>query len=303
VCVFVPDELDDVSLSDLSTIDHNMLTAPIHDAIDDTVSCNRHKLLHFSSNSSASMIGSTLTCDTTDDDSVGNASIASLEVYEVFDDDIEFCFHGPKIIPKNETPATICTVNTIGAIHIRQLFCILLDSGASCCLIKWSSLPMGVVLKNLPTGKNIKTLSGQVMTQQVVTLHNIRLPEFDKNRRITQQKALVFNNNNCRYDMILGTNFLSKTGIKLDYDCGKMLWYDSMLPMCPRKGLTSADFDHMEDMYYIQYKDELLDQDWLETYATEILDAKYKWTDVREVVDIQNHLTAQQKCDLLDVLT
>jgi hypothetical protein len=38
-------------------------------------------------------------------------------------------------------------------------------------------------------------------------------------------------------------------------------------------------------------------------YATEILDVKYKWTDVWDVVDGQNHLTAQQKCDLLDVLT
>ena len=45
--------------------------------------------------------------------------------------------------------------------------------------------------------------------------------------------------------------------------------------MCPHKGLMSADFDHMEDIYYIQYEDELLGQDWLEAYATEILDAKY----------------------------
>ena len=102
--------------------------------------------------------------------------------------------------------------------------------------------------------------------------------------------------------MILGTYFLSKTGIKLDYDCDKMLWYDSTLPMHPCTGLTSADFDHMEDMYYIQYKDELLGQDWLETYATEILDAKYKWTDVRDIIDGQAHLTVQQKCVLLDVL-
>ena len=141
------------------------------------------------------------------------------------------------------------------------------------------------------------------MAQQVVTLRDIHLPEFDENRWIWQQKALVFDNKNCRYDMILGTNFLSKTGIKLDYDRGKMLWYDSMLPMRPRKSLTSADFDHMEETYHIQYKDELLGQDWLKTYATEILYAKYKWTDVREVIDRQTHLTAQQKCDLLDVLT
>ncbi len=157
------------------------------------------------------------TCEDTDDDSVGNAFIASLEVYEVFDDDdIEYCFHGPKVIPKNETPATICMVNTIGAICSRRLFRILLDSGASCCLIKKSSLPNGVVLKDLSNGKAIKTLSGHVMAQQVVTLCDIRLPEFDKNRRIEQQKALIFDNDNCCYDMILGTNFLAKTGIKLD---------------------------------------------------------------------------------------
>ena len=96
------------------------------------------------------------------------------------------------------------------------------------------------------------------MAQQVVTLCDIRLPEFDKNRRISQQKALVFDNDNCWYHMILGTNFLSKTGIKLNYDHGEMLWYDSMLPMHPCKGLTSADFDHMADIYYIQYKVGLL---------------------------------------------
>ena len=194
------------------------------------------------------MIGSTITCDTTDNDSVRNTSIILLEVYEVFDDDIEYCFHGTKIIPKNETPATICMVNTISAIRSRQLFRILLDSGASCCLIKKSSLPRGVILKDLSNGKCIKTLSGQVMAQQVVTLRNLRLPEFDKNRRIAQQKALVFDNDNCQYDMILGTNFLSKTGIKLNYDWGKMLWYNCMLPMHPCKGLMSEDIGHMEDM-------------------------------------------------------
>ena len=64
--------------------------------------------------------------------------------------------------------------------------------------------------------------------------------------------------------MILGTNFLSKTGIKLDYDQRKMLSYDGMLPMHHCKGLPLADFEHMEDMYYIQYEDERFGQDWLE---------------------------------------
>ncbi len=53
--------------------------------------------------------------------------------------------------------------------------------------------------------------------QEVVMMQDLRLPEFDKNRRINQQKVLVFDNSNARYDIILGTNFLSETGIKLNY--------------------------------------------------------------------------------------
>jgi hypothetical protein len=54
--------------------------------------------------------------------------------------------------------------------------------------------------------------------------------------------------------------------------------------MHPRKGLTSEDFDHTEDMYHIQFEETLLRQDWLQLYATKILDARYKWTDVQVVV-------------------
>jgi hypothetical protein len=54
----------------------------------------------------------------------------------------------------------------------------------------------------------------------------LRLPKFDKNRRINQQKVLGFNNHKVKYDIILGTNFLSKTGIKLNY----FLWNGLIAP-------------------------------------------------------------------------
>ena len=118
--VFVPNDLDDLSLPEHSTIDDNNISSMFDDANDGSVSCNTHKQHMLPLDTYDSMTNSTVTCEDTDDDSVGNASIASLEVYEVFnDDDIEYCFHGPKIIPKNETPATICTVNTIGTIRSR----------------------------------------------------------------------------------------------------------------------------------------------------------------------------------------
>ena len=56
----------------------------------------------------------------------------------------------------------------------------------------------------------------------MVTLREICLPYFDKNISIAQQGALIFDNDNFQHDMIIGTNFLSKTGIKLYYDYGNI---------------------------------------------------------------------------------
>ena len=47
VCVFVPDQLDKVSLPDHSTIDNNMLTSMFDDTLDDSVSCTKHKQYPF----------------------------------------------------------------------------------------------------------------------------------------------------------------------------------------------------------------------------------------------------------------
>jgi hypothetical protein len=133
-------------------------------------------------------------------------------------------------------------------------------------------------------------------------MQDIRLPEFDKNRRINQQKVLVFDNDNIKYDIILGTNLLSKTGIKLNYAEGNMQWFDCSIPLCPPGGLDSKEFDAMEDLFHIQVKDEIFGEDWLECFATEILNAKYEKTDVAEVVKGLTHLNAHQKADLLRVL-
>ena len=106
-------------------------------------------------------------------------------------------------------------------------------------------------------------------------MQDIRLPEFDKNRRINQQRVLVFDNDNVKYDIILGTNFLSKTGIKLNYSEVNMEWFDCFIPLCPSGGLDLKEFKFMEDMFHIQVEDEIFGEDWLECFATENLDAKY----------------------------
>jgi hypothetical protein len=112
----------------------------------------------------------------------------------------------------------------------------------------------------------------------------------------------VFDSNNVKYKIILGTNFLSKTRIKLNYSEGNMDWFDCSIPLCPPGGLNSKEFDPMEDMFHIQVEDEIFGEDWLECFATEIVDAKNEKTDAAEVVKGLTHLNAHQKADLLQVL-
>jgi hypothetical protein len=166
-------------------------------------------------------------------------------------------------------------------------------------MIKKTALPKGVIPKILGDAKLVKTLVGCLKMQEVVMMQDIRLPEFDKNRRINQQKVLVFGNNNVKYNIILGTNFLSKTVIKLNNSEGNMEWFDCSIPLCPPGSLDQNNFDTMEDMFNIQVKDKIFREDWLECFATEILDAKSERTDVVEVVKGLTHQNAYQKADLL----
>ncbi len=57
------------------------------------------------------------------DTSTGNASAFEYECYAVEDDTPQFNYLGPKIkIPKQESPVTICTADTIGTIRSQTLF-------------------------------------------------------------------------------------------------------------------------------------------------------------------------------------
>ena len=119
--------------------------------------------------------------------STDSASKIEHELYQASDSDE----HTETLESKDQCPATICTTNTIGLLKSRKLFKVLLDSGSSACLIKRSALPKGIVPRELKTPKRFKTLAGKLLTHSVVTLRDLRLPEFDKNRRVDQQCALI----------------------------------------------------------------------------------------------------------------
>jgi hypothetical protein len=150
----------------------------------------------------------------------------------------------------------------------------------------------------------VNTLAGTYTSTKVVIMRNLRLPEFDKIRNFDQQKALVFHSETCKYDVILGADFLTKTGIDVKYNTGTMEWFDNELPLCNPHLLQDKDFEAMAEIVEVQQEEALFGMDWYcpTCYAFEILDAKYEKVDVDEVINQLNHLNAEQNEDLREVL-
>ncbi len=119
-----------------------------------------------------------------------------------------------------------------------------------------------------------------------------------------QQKALIFDADSCRYDVILGADFLSKAGIDVKYSTETIEWFDNELPMRDTCYLQTKDFLAMAETIKIQLEDDFFGMDWYDPtcYASEILYAKYDKVLVDDVIDQLDHLDAQQKDDLKRVL-
>ena len=120
----------------------------------------------------------------------------------------------------------------------------------------------------------------------MVVLQDICLPKLDKNQRVHQQKALVFDHD-MRYDEIFGTDFLIKTGIDIKYSTGTIQWFDIELPMHDLLSMDNSEFLAMTNVVKQQCLEELYGMDWYNPtcYAMEILDARYKAISKDEVVD------------------
>jgi hypothetical protein len=139
----------------------------------------------------------------------------------------------------------------------------------------------------------------------MVVMCNLRLPELDKNRNIEQQKALIFESENCKYDVILGADFLTKTGIDVKYSTNTIEWFENELPLRDPHLLKDEDFASMATIIEIQQEVEFFGMDWYDPtcYAIEILDAKYESVQIDDVVNQLEHLNIQQKADVKQVLS
>jgi hypothetical protein len=115
---------------------------------------------------------------------------------------------------KRLTPLSIMVCNTISLVRSRTILKVLFDPGSTVNFIARKCLPRHC--KPLPAARqcSVNTLAGSCTASEMVVLCAIRLPELDKNRVIDQHKAFVFDGD-IRYDLILGADFLAKSGINI----------------------------------------------------------------------------------------
>ncbi len=91
-------------------------------------------------------------------------------------------------------------------------------------------------------------MAGSYQSSAMVVMHNIWLPELDKNRNTEQQKALVFESETCKYDVILGADFLNKSGIDIIYSTGTVQLFENEIPLHNPHLLTDKDYLSMSEI-------------------------------------------------------
>jgi hypothetical protein len=200
---------------------------------------------------------------------------------------------------KRLTPTSIL-VDTISTVKSRTLLKVLFDPGSTSTLISCKCLPRHCKTCRIKQECKINTLTGSYETKEVVVKRNLRLPELDKNHVVDQQKAIVFDKD-CKYNVILGADFLSKSGIDIEYSTGIIEWFDNELPMRDPHQLDGKEYLAMTDILEVQRKaDDIFGMDWYDPtcYASEILDAKYGKVLTDDVVDQLTHLTPNHQDDL-----
>jgi hypothetical protein len=116
-----------------------------------------------------------------------------------------------KTVPQNLTPVTSMVVDTVSSVRSRTLLKVFLDSESTTTLIiKKKILPKHCKPCKLSGSRKVSILAGTYTSTETVTMHNLRLSEFDKNRNVDQQKALIFQSETCKYNVILGADYFDK---------------------------------------------------------------------------------------------
>jgi transposase InsO family protein len=122
-----------------------------------------------------------------------------------------------------------CVVQLVNKHALKKPLLVLFDSGSNSSWIKAKSLPKGVVPTKVDEISS-STLAGEMKSNQEVKLERLVFPEFFKTRVVDSLQARVFHTT-CRYDVIIGRDFLTTIGLTLDFKDQKMSWDECHVPM------------------------------------------------------------------------
>jgi hypothetical protein len=122
-------------------------------------------------------------------------------------------------------PVILILIESIQGQQILQEPCTaLLDIGCTGSYIHERMLPPGATPTLIPS-QTCQTAAGAFTSGRQVRLKNLLLPNLSRTRKIDFHSTLVLDSE-CRYDMILGRDFLLSCEIKFDFGTKTITWLD-----------------------------------------------------------------------------
>ena len=179
---------------------------------------------------------------------------------------------------------------------IKPIRC-LLDSGTTATIV----LKSFVGKKTTMTKEAMKwrTVAGSFKTSHKCDLE-FKMPEFSHNKVVTWS-AFVDDRTDPKmtnYDLIIGSDLMTKLKMTLNYDTGHVIWDDVHVPM-KEKG-TISDKEMTQNIYELTKESSILKMS--EDRHNEIIKAMYGAVDIRKHVQTLNYLTKKEQDQLATVL-
>ena len=171
----------------------------------------------------------------------------------------------------------IMVVRDIQGKNCSRLIKVLFDSGGSKSMCHRRILPKGARINQPEVRSLMRTLAGTYSPQGTVRMGGIKLPAFDKHRVIENHEFHLFESD-CRYDVILGGDFLEKIGMNLLYETLEIEWLGNLMPM---ETINKPDqvAAHVEQ-YLSQLEIDAMGLEIDSYVSAPILDAKYEKLDI-----------------------
>ena len=190
-------------------------------------------------------------------------------------------------------------VNNIHKLPLHHTLKVLFETGSDKTLINKHALPKQAISAKDPTPSRITGLHGSKPLDRFVWLNGVQFPEFSPTTKVAKAiKAIVFDNPESNYDVIIGMDVLKILGFRIDCATLTISWNQETTLFRP------ANYFSNETLYEcIQAM--LADHDDIDQmgYRTKtILSSKHEKVDVHEVARQQSHLSERQQQQLAAVL-